>query len=226
MLPAYLPNSVTRAGLALLLDAFEAAADVQRDGWDFAVEIACLEAAGLSATGCRWLLCKNYAKHGFDLTRPGERRRKFRKSVTLKFDEENSCVVLTAEGAVFARQLGQPQLSQPAPTDLAERGTAANGAAGRIKPRWDAELREFREGDMLLKKFRGRVSDQEVLLAKFEQENWAIGVENPFGTQSGKSALERLKGAVNGLNRYQRVYRIHFSVDSGTLRAHWGPAHP
>ena len=50
-------------------EALDCAQELQRDPWDFAVEVPCLRGAGLSDSSLRWLLCKGYAEHAIE-TKP------------------------------------------------------------------------------------------------------------------------------------------------------------
>jgi hypothetical protein len=52
------PPAKITASLDLLLEAHEYARDVDRDVWDFAVEIKRLLKVGLSGSDLRWLACK------------------------------------------------------------------------------------------------------------------------------------------------------------------------
>src|SRR5262245_11734631 len=70
-------------GLAVLLEAIESAKDLQRDVWDFAVEIHSLQRAGLTSSHLRWLLCKGYTVHAIETTRPPAARRTFRPAGNL-----------------------------------------------------------------------------------------------------------------------------------------------
>jgi len=53
---AYVPAGLSSAGLALLLDAYDSALDVNGERWDFAVEIGLLLTAGVSGNALRWLI--------------------------------------------------------------------------------------------------------------------------------------------------------------------------
>src|SRR5438094_8689049 len=83
-----------QTGLAILAEALACAQEFQRDVWDFAVGVHCLCGAGLSASTLRWLLCKGYAEHAVETTRPHSPRRTFRRAGSLMFCDR-SCIVLT-----------------------------------------------------------------------------------------------------------------------------------
>src|SRR5947209_7806851 len=53
---------------AILLQAYDYAAKLGRDRWEFAVEIRVLRAAGLTYSDLRWLRCKDYVEHSTEIT--------------------------------------------------------------------------------------------------------------------------------------------------------------
>ena len=70
-----------QAGMAQLAQAYCYATDVSRDVWDFAVEMASLQAAGLTKNDCRWLVCKGYVEHANEEAQPKVDGRQFRLGV-------------------------------------------------------------------------------------------------------------------------------------------------
>src|SRR5436309_2692415 len=134
-----------------------------------------LRAAGLSGSSLRWLLCKGYAEHAVETTRPHAARRSFRPAGNLMLCPR-SCFVLTPAGVILARggspaprKRGTPQETLPPP---------APRAAARPKvPHWDAERRELRWGRTLVKRLLPTALNQELILAAFEEEGWPAHVD-------------------------------------------------
>src|SRR5262245_53039047 len=122
-------------GLTLLLEAAETAQELQRDVWDFAVEIHNLRSAGLTSNNLRWLLCKGYADHAIETTRPQAARRTFQAAGNLMLGER-SCFVLTPAGAALAREEGFTPPKRGTPEQAPP--PAEPWAAPPKVPRWDA----------------------------------------------------------------------------------------
>jgi hypothetical protein len=73
-----IPNLRIRLTLTLLHEAYDLAQAVQRDAWQFALEIGRLWAAGVTNTDLRWLLCQGYVQQGLERTPDGAPQRSFR----------------------------------------------------------------------------------------------------------------------------------------------------
>src|SRR6188472_4527258 len=89
--------SELRPGLRALLKAWQFAQDANQSPWEFAVEIAALQQAGLTDNDLRWLLHKQYAEHAMETKRPRQEARWFAKRSAGRFSPQ-SCFVLTAIG--------------------------------------------------------------------------------------------------------------------------------
>src|SRR5215471_16780852 len=76
-------------GFTLLLEAAETAQELQRDVWDFAVEIHNLRSAGLTNTDLRRLVCNGYVEQAIEITRPLEVRRTFQAAGNLMLGERS-----------------------------------------------------------------------------------------------------------------------------------------
>src|SRR5262245_14088785 len=126
-----LPIGVEPA-LALLSEARDGARRLDQDDSQFAVELACLLAAGATPGALRWLLHCGYAEHLVETTTLSAAKRSFRSVRNLALGRR-SCFVLTAGGA--ALRLGTPIVS-PA-----------------CKPIWNPERRELRFGQFVVKRF-------------------------------------------------------------------------
>src|SRR6476620_3178347 len=67
-------SSDFRNAMSLLLDGARFAEDAGQPLWDFAVSLDDLYAAGLTANGVRWLICKGHAKHRTNSTKSNKPR--------------------------------------------------------------------------------------------------------------------------------------------------------
>jgi hypothetical protein len=207
-----------QTGLAILAEARDCAQEVQRDVWDFAVEVHSLRDAGLSYSSLRWLLCKGYAEHAIESTRLHAPRRTFRRAGSLVFGER-SCLVLTAAGAAVA---GGPQ-SFPLVLRGACQGSDSESrpAIWPATPRWDAQCRELRWGAKLVKRFREPASNQELILAAFEEEGWPPHMDDPLPNGHDQDAKQRLHDTIKRLNRHQINRLIRFRGDGSGCGIIW-----
>ena len=85
---------------------------------------------------------------------------------------------------------------------------------------WDAQLRELRVGDVVLKRFRQPAVSQETILAAFEEEGWPLHIDNPLPGHDDGDAVDRLHGAVRRLNN-QRKGLIRFECDGRGEGVFW-----
>ncbi|MCH8047158.1 MAG: hypothetical protein IID44_25940 [Planctomycetes bacterium] len=89
-----------------------------------------------------------------------------------------------------------------------------NGRAGLIPgPHWDAETRELRIGGRLVKRFKWPATNQETLLAAFEEEGWRLRIDDPLPPVPGLLSTTRLSDAIKRLNGHQKNALIRFCGD-------------
>lgn len=209
-------------GLTILLEALESAKELQRDIWDFAVEIHNLRSAGLTSSNLRWLLCKGYAEHAVETTRPQAAQRTFRPAGNLMLCQ-GSCFVLTPAGATLAR-VGCP-VPQKCSTPKQAPAPSSQPADWSEAPRWDGERHELRWGAKLVKRFREPARNQELILAAFEEEGWPPHIDDPLPSPLSCDAKRRLHDTIKRLNRRQVNRLIRFRSDgsgSGVIWEFWG----
>ena len=89
--------------LALLLDAYRYATQLDRSLWDFAVEARGLRDVGLTASDFRWLVCKGFVRHAREVTALEDDERRFERIGDLML-ARRTCLVLTEAGAEFAAE--------------------------------------------------------------------------------------------------------------------------
>ena len=83
-------------------------------------------------------------------------------------------------------------------------------AARRLQPYWDSHHRELWLGRGLVKKIRTSATNQERLLAAFQEENWPNCVYDPLPPVGDVDPKQRLLDTVRRLNGHQLSSRIHF----------------
>jgi hypothetical protein len=210
------------AALAMLVEAHALAADAHADGWEFAVEVADLQAIGLSKNAIRWLVHKGYARHAVETTQPiGQARRQFCSSTIWCFHRARA-LVLTEAGARFAR--GRLRVGA---TGLAETTTPDPGATTLpplAEPHWDARARVLSYAGKVVKHFRVPAGNQELVLSAFQEEGWPQAIDDPLPPAAGIDAKRRLHDTINRLNRNQRQQLLHFWGNGSGKAVCWSPA--
>lgn len=215
-----LPENI-RAGLTLLKQAYDYARDLDRDVWEFAVEIRALREAGLISSDLRWLTWKGYVEHGDETTELGMDRRQFSWHRTPTFSKQ-TCFVLTAEGAELASDL----VDWPFPAQVEENGfedrRRANSPANphhrdRV-PVWDPDRHQLRLGGRIVKEFKLNSPNQEAVLTAFEEEGWPPRIDDPLVPRPESEPRERLRNTIKSLNRKQ-IHRLIRFMGDGTGEA-------
>jgi len=216
--------------LWLLRQAYEYAAELRRDVWDFAVEISSLREVGVSNSDLRWLVCKEYVDHAVEIALMTNNGREFHRSGPLTFGER-TCFVLTEEGARLAANVGSNPHDQRAqkrngsPTVDPLNGDRVADLPHQLErpqvPRWDCERHELRLGDVLVKVFKLPSRNQETILMAFEEENWPSRIDDPLPPHPDLVPKRRLHDAIKGLNRNQKTRAIRFMGDGTGEGVRW-----
>lgn len=225
----------TRAAMKELLRAFDYARTVARDVWAFAVEIEQLCDKGLTRSDFRWLACKGYIEHAREITHCNEDGRRFRALGDLSFPER-TCFILTEAGAAIARPLSCNSLLGGAGRDRSRQsrdasinrtarglfptdddGSPATGKpaapASQVVPAWNAERRELRVSETLVKRFKWPAANQELVLTAFEEEGWPSRIDDPLPVEPEQDPKRRLHDTIKCLNRKQERPLLHFRGD-------------
>jgi hypothetical protein len=206
-----------RQAFQLLLQAHEYACSMNLDSWDFAVELACLEEAGLTRSDVRWLSVQGYLLQAEEIRNAGDRR-EFRSVGSLALPER-SCFVLTAAGVQVAQRWQQTEGDCALPIDEGAETTAPHHAV----PRWDAERRALFFGGHLIKRFKLPAANQEIILQTFEEDGWPFRIDDPLPKNIAIDPKRRLHNAINSLNRNQRTHLLHFLGDGTGEGLCWEP---
>ncbi|QDU08672.1 hypothetical protein [Gimesia aquarii] len=196
------------AAFRLLLDASYYSSTTKRPIWDYAVELSCLQKAGLTYNDLRWLSCQGYLKHAKEVTIQEDDGRDFRPSGNMTFGRR-TCFVLTDEGLEFAENLQIPQnASEEAfsrPLDELHRT--------EIKPIWHDIRRELWFGQSLVKRFKWPAINQEMILMVFHEEGWPTRIDDPLPPKEEVDTKRRLNDTIKSLNRNQAAPLIRFRGD-------------
>lgn len=199
--------------LAVLLEAYTYAQAIDRNTWDFAVEIDCLRDVGVTDGDLRYLICAGYAEHAVELTRVGSHKRVFRRLHNLGLTDK-TCFILTEHGESFAHQIGVTFAKVGQPGD---RNGASNGEhralRGPTVPKWDRVRRELRVGGRIVKAYRRPAPNQETILVAFEEEGWPFRIDDPLACHADHDPKRRLHDAINKLNGRQKQRILRFRGD-------------
>ena len=204
-----------RTALELLLHAYRTAACLQRDLWDFALEIDALKEAGVNQNDLRSLVCQGLTEHRMERNQRGAPHRSFGPPRSWRFHAD-SCFALSPKGVLVA------QVAESCGPDF-QSGRTKPLPATAPTPLWDADRRELRLGSVVVKRFRQPARNQETILAAFEEDGWPPRVDNPLPANGDTDAVDRLHEAVKKLNRGTRGL-LRFYSDGAGLGVLWEPA--
>jgi len=206
----------------MLVDAYRYALDVERSVWDFAIRIGTLRKAGCTDSELRWLVCRSYVDHAPEFVMPDEESRMFRHqegdTARLRFSRK-TCFVLTKAGLEFA-EMHQCD-KRRADSNGQSNGAGDVPANGQCKPQWDRDRQELRLGDSVIKQFKVPATNQERILATFEEEGWPIRIDDPLPPSPDQDSKRRLHDTINSLNRNQKRRLLHFVGDGSGQGIRW-----
>lgn len=86
-----------------------------------------------------------------------------------------------------------------------------NGGQERM-PSFNATLRELRVGALVVKRFTQQSDAQELIVMAFQEEGWSPAIDDPLTGKVEQDPKQRLRRAVDNLNRRQRVPLLQFRV--------------
>jgi hypothetical protein len=214
-------------GLSLLLQSHDYAKELCYDGWEFAVELACLREAGLNNSDLRWLLAKGYVVQSVEVTPPPEGARRACIPVQTLVLDTRSCFVLTADGILFAQRLlagNDREAAFPHPNRNGHSVAGGPGSQhrnGKMVPAWDSDRRVLRFCGQVVKQFKVPAANQEMILAVFQEENWSPRIDDPLPSHDLIDPKRRLHDTINSLNRNQRVPLLRFLGDGNGQGVCW-----
>ncbi len=212
-----------RLALQSLLEAMEYADDLAESIWDFAIELAPLRRLELTNSDLRWLIGRGLVEHAVEVTSDGDVHRSFRQP-SRPFFSKKTCFVLTSAGAALSREIcgRRETIIRPA----GRLGIAATRlprvtAPERLVPRWDRDRQELRVGSTLIKRFKVPASNQEAILAAFEEESWPPRIDDPLPPHPEQSPKRRLQETIKSLNRNQKQPLVRFLGDGSGQGVRW-----
>lgn len=184
--------------LELLVEAYHYAKQLSADRWDFAVESDQFIELGLRLNDFRWLVKMGIVVHQLEVTLSGENGRHFRSTGNMSFPE-GTCFVITDFGIQFFKT----------------HDPLATLGEGKVNetPSWNPEFRELYLSGVLVKQFKWRAQNQELILNTFEEENWIRRIDDPLPPVAEIDSKRRLCDTIKCLNRKQINNLIRFRGD-------------
>jgi hypothetical protein len=207
-----------RTALALLTWAHGISQTGRQSPWDYAVELHAFVREGVSYTELRVLLAHGLVVHGQETTGLRARRRTFRRSRALTFTL-CSCFTISDTGIVLATEGGLAPV-KPRIQDFLPAGRD-DSTGPRID--WDRERRELWLDGLVVKRFRGPQTDQELILCAFQEQNWIHRIDDPLPRGQVRNAKRRLRDRIAKLNRHQIHPLIRFHGDGTGQGITWEP---
>jgi hypothetical protein len=188
--------------LALLRQAEACARQLSEDARQFALGVSRLiDVANI--TELRSLLHQGYVACLLETTRPADESRTFVPVRNLSLPDA-ACLLLTPAGLALANE-------------LAHRGRAARGP----RPHYDADTRELRLGDDLVKSYTKAAPNQKLVILSFQEQRWRRRIDDPLPGRPDLDRKERLRRTIADLNDHQLLARIHFHADGTGTGVCW-----
>jgi hypothetical protein len=210
-------HAATAMALVLLLEAFDQAEREHRELAEFAVPVSILRDLGLSGDTLQALTSCGYVLQTHAKVRSSNSSSSRRKNGCA----DHTCFVLTPRGAGVARQLTSLCQAAGGQIQPARSPTGTPLGRGALRPQWNAELRELRLGDILVKRFSGPAQNQEAILAAFQEEGWPTRIDDPLRPSPNVSSTRRLHDTIKNLNRHQVHCLLRFRGDGTGQGIRW-----
>jgi hypothetical protein len=209
-----------------LLDAYRFVGELNRDVWDFAVEIDGLRQLGMTNVDLRWLVCHGCVEHACEVTSSDDSSRKFDLKGKNNLDfGPRTCFVLTDEGAkVFSGITDNcAKLECASVVEKSGNGLATHES---LTPQWDRDMQQLRVGNNVVKQFKVPAPNQELILSVFQEEGWPVHIDDPLPPHPEQDARRRLHDTINSLNRNQKISLIRFLGNGKGKGVRWELVQP
>jgi hypothetical protein len=211
--PATPAGSELERALALLLKASDYAGLTKSNAWEFAVEIHQLLKLGLSENDLRFLVRSQWVEHACEITAQGQNGRQFLPTGDLTF-ASRTCFVLTSQGLDMAA--GHQDAAwdhQPIGLPTLHVSQAVPQLRRVCLPIWDDSRRILLWDGQIVKRFKRRAINQELILSAFQEENWPERIDDPLTPEPCLDMKRRLNATIRCLNHGREHLLLHFRGD-------------
>ncbi len=188
--------------------ALQLAADCECERQEFSVRRDELFRMDLRREELKWLILKNVVKVSESILDPDRHESQPPEHPEYASD---SSFVITDLGVELVEQCLSAMKLQQSKNDFS--GRQSPSARQELKPSWDFERHELRCGGQVVKKFKWRAANQEMILATFEQEGWPAHIDDPLPQEPDIDPKRRLADAIKSLNRHQKISLVRFCGD-------------
>lgn len=209
--------------LRMLLRAYRFAVETQMDPWQYAVEIEELRLAGVSISELRLLVFMGVVFHGQELANPSGDARRFmllpKNAIPAK-----TCFVLSPQGAKAFHQHSSYGQAPSAKSIVRAEAPALDlyGAPPALAiPIWLVRKQELLFDRLIVKRFRQPALNQQTILNAFQEELWAIRIDDPLPPAVGQDSRRKLNDTIKCLNRHQANPLISFRGDGSGRGVLW-----
>jgi hypothetical protein len=182
--------------------------------WQSAVDRHYLAAVGANDPVIRQLLRQGLVEHRVETTRPGARRRTFRKAGALL--KHRSCFVLTDLGRTWAQAVPAAGEGGGEPLD--------GRRPRRRKPHWDAANGNLMVDGTVLHHYRRQARNPVAILVAFEECKWPRlpeWLDDPLPGNGDLDRERRLYEAVAALNCNQEPQLVEFMINQEKTAVGW-----
>lgn len=211
-------------GIKLLLQSYHYATMLERDLWDFPVDIQDLLSAGWTRNDVRYLTYCELVT--------------FKSRSQLHCSDE-CCVngrllavdelafVLTEKGVAIAQQfsVGMAENNSVSGPEHLLASVDSSMAPASMAPKWDIDRQELRCEGRLVKQFKLPSPNQETVLMAFEEEHWPPRIDDPLPPNPDMDPKRRLNDTIKSLNKNQKYRAIRFMGDGSGRGIRWEPFH-
>jgi hypothetical protein len=218
----FLPDEA-RGALAYLVKPWTCAGELNFDPWDFALRLLQLEKLGVSQSDLRWLVSNGYVDQADEVTTYRDAARRFQPRADVAFTAQ-TCFVLTEAGASLVQDRSDEEDLAP-PASLSSTipfSLPVASASAAESPHWNSQSRVLRFGGKVIKRFRQPSSNQEALLAAFEESGWPERIDDPLPPHGDVDPKQRLHFSIWRLNRHQEQDLLMFRGDGTGEGICWG----
>lgn len=176
---------------------------------EFSVNRNDLSEMGLRSEELKWLQIKDIVQEA-ECSIGSLEIENHRSDYTVASDMNAMFVISDLGLELFEEQLSADARRRASESDIDH---GSQFAQRHVKPSWDNERHELCLAGKIVKKFKWRAANQEMILLAFEEEGWPAHIDDPLPQQAKIDPKRRLADAIKSLNRHQKLPLVRFCGD-------------